>query len=79
MDLIFFRVTNQPMFSKQEQWLQIDWANIYQQVYFICRLSEVNAQSLLWLNDRKHKTFPENWDSKAPSIGTFLAYVETTA
>ena len=27
----------------------------------------------------KCKTFPENWDSKAPSIGTLLAYVETTA
>ena len=25
------------------------------------------------------KTFPENWDSKAPSIGTLLAYLETTA
>ena len=25
------------------------------------------------------KTFPENWDSKAPSIGTLLVYVETTA
>ena len=23
------------------------------------------------------ETFPENWDSKAPSIGTLLAYVET--
>ena len=25
------------------------------------------------------KTFTENWDSKAPSVGTFLAYLETTA
>ena len=25
------------------------------------------------------KTFPENWDSKAPSVGTLLAYLETTA
>ena len=25
------------------------------------------------------KTFPKNWDSKAPSVGTFLAYLETTA
>ena len=24
----FFRVTNRPMFSKQEQWVQIDWANM---------------------------------------------------
>ena len=24
------------------------------------------------------KTFPENWDSKEPPIGTLLAYVETT-
>ena len=22
------------------------------------------------------KTFPENWDSKAPSIGTLLVYVQ---
>ena len=26
---------------------------------------------------RKVTTFPENWDSKAPSIGTLLVYVET--
>ena len=25
------------------------------------------------------KTLPENWDSKAPSVGTLLAYLETTA
>ena len=25
------------------------------------------------------KTFLENWDSKASSIGTLFAYVETTA
>ena len=25
------------------------------------------------------KTFTENWDSKAPSVGTLLAYFETTA
>ena len=25
------------------------------------------------------KTFTENWDSKAPSVGTLLAYLETTA
>ena len=25
------------------------------------------------------KTFQENWDSKAPSVGTLLAYLETTA
>ena len=25
------------------------------------------------------KTFPENWNSKAPSVGTLLAYTETTA
>ena len=25
------------------------------------------------------KTVAENWDSKAPSIGTILAYLETTA
>ena len=25
------------------------------------------------------KTFPENWDSNAPSVGTLLAYLETTA
>ena len=25
------------------------------------------------------KTFPENWDSKAPSVGTLLAYLETMA
>ena len=24
------------------------------------------------------KTFTENWDSKAPSVGTLLAYLETT-
>ena len=27
----------------------------------------------------QNEIFPENWDSKAPSIGTLLAYVETTA
>ena len=27
----------------------------------------------------KIKTFTENWDSKAPSVGTLLAYLETTA
>ena len=26
LDLIFFRITNRPMFSKQEYWVQIDWA-----------------------------------------------------
>ena len=26
-----------------------------------------------------HKTFNENWDTKAPSVGTLLAYLETTA
>ena len=25
------------------------------------------------------KTFTENWDSKAPSVGTLLVYLETTA
>ena len=25
------------------------------------------------------KTFPENWESKAPSVGTLLAYLKTTA
>ena len=25
------------------------------------------------------KTFPENWDSKAPFVGTLLAHFETTA
>ena len=25
------------------------------------------------------KTFTENWNSKAPSVGTLLAYLETTA
>ena len=25
------------------------------------------------------KTFPENWDSKAPSVGTLLAYLVTMA
>ena len=25
------------------------------------------------------KTFPENWDSKAPSVETLLAFLETTA
>jgi hypothetical protein len=25
------------------------------------------------------KTFPENWDSKAPSVGTLLAYLGTMA
>jgi hypothetical protein len=29
-------------------------------------------QNSIWL-----KTFPENWDSKAPSVGTLLAYLET--
>ena len=27
LDLTFFRVTNRPMFSKQELWVQIDWAS----------------------------------------------------
>ena len=27
----------------------------------------------------KYKTFPENWDSKAPFAGTLLAYLETRA
>ena len=27
----------------------------------------------------KSKTFPENWDSKVPSVGTLFAYLETTA
>ena len=26
----------------------------------------------------KVKTFTENWDSKAPSVGTLLAYLQTT-
>ena len=28
---------------------------------------------------RAGKTFNENWDGKAPSAGTLLAYLETTA
>ena len=33
-----------------------------------------------WGNDLdKAKTFTENWDTKAPSVGTILAYLETTA
>ena len=31
------------------------------------------------LLDMHSKTFPKNWDSKAPSIETLLAYVETMA
>ena len=30
-------------------------------------------------DDVETKTFTENWDSKAPSVGTLLAYLETTA
>ena len=25
----FFKVTNRPMFSKQEQWVQINWASVF--------------------------------------------------
>ena len=35
LDLIFFRVTNRPMFSKQEYWVQIDWANVLNLYFFI--------------------------------------------
>ena len=30
-------------------------------------------------NNGESKTFPENWDSKAPSVGTLLPCLETTA
>ena len=29
LGLIFIRVTNRPMFSKQEYWVQIDWATVF--------------------------------------------------
>ena len=45
--------------------------------------NEENLQTLqingMWINHNNIKTFPENWDSKAPSVGTLLAYLETTA
>ena len=31
------------------------------------------------LEQPRPKTFPENWDSKATSVGTLLVYLETTA
>ena len=34
---------------------------------------------LRFILDRHTKTFTENWDSKTPSFGSFLAYLETTA
>ena len=37
------------------------------------------ADCLLQFLTGPTKTFTENWDSKAPSVGTLLAYLETTA
>ena len=44
LDLIFFRVTNRPMFSKQEQWVQIDWATLQ------CMIILSNFQSTVILS-----------------------------
>ena len=43
------------------------------------RNSITNLTLLHSLHSAVAKTFPENWDSKAPSVGTLLAYLETTA
>ena len=39
-----------------------------------CTSTNFDHQSFIHL----YKTFPENWDSKAPSAGTLWAYLETT-
>ena len=49
---------------------------------FKCTLQNVGllftaSQGWIFLQVRC-KTFPENWDSKVPSVGTLLAYLETT-
>jgi hypothetical protein len=33
-NLLFYRVTNRPMFSKQKLWVQIDWASVSNVVEF---------------------------------------------
>ena len=38
-----------------------------------------HKQSLYKLDVVEIKTVAENWDSKTPSVGTILAYLETTA
>ena len=39
------------------------------------------GQKKVWSDtfDPQLKTFQEKWDSKAPSVGTLLAYLETMA
>ena len=53
-----------------------------------CRISNTETHktvlfTLLWFIKFGEalviKTFTENWDSKAPSVGTLLVYLETTA
>ena len=41
--------------------------------------SNVRFLGCTWLHYPVIKTFPENWDSKAPSVGTLLAYLKTTS
>ena len=41
----------------------------------VCRIGRI----LRLIKAAKGKTFTENWDSKAPSVGTFLANLETMA
>ena len=44
------------------------------------KMSNKTAETVLFLNNEgKSKTFPENCDSKVPSVGTLLVYLKTTA
>ena len=46
-------------------------------VYHLCYIT-IQTGSILTRSTQTSacKTFPENWDSKGPSIGTLLAYVD---
>ena len=51
----------------------IVFAAFFDKIYCPLKLGPANSRLELT------KTFTENWDSKAPSVETLLAYLETTA
>ena len=56
-----------------------DWAVIFISVYklWMSKVKKVTDKKWpFWISlVVQTKTFPENWDSKAPSVGTLLAYL----
>ena len=67
-----------------DQWSKLHLGFDAEPEILILKVIFENAQLSSWVvkanwKDTESKTFPENWYSKAPSVGTLLAYLETTA